>query len=123
MVNSNPYATPNDANGNVPTTTNRARWSTSGFMVSVTFALLYSVVLAMSLYEYANAANGYPTADYVRHGIASALFLAICLSAARGFWNGHTYARWLLVVSPVLLIIFVLPGLNAVLNYVANIVS
>jgi hypothetical protein len=95
-------------------------WSAMGFVAALSIGLLYAVVVAMSLYEISRAPNDVRHVGYVRHGIASLLFVAICLFTARGFWTGRSYARWSLIFSPALLIVFVHPGLNVVWNFLLN---
>jgi chromate transport protein ChrA len=118
-MNKNPYATPSHTQTATSTAVESPRRG-FGIVCAAVLAVLYAVVLAMSVYEYLSAPGGFSTLGYVRHGIASAMFVLICCAAIRALWMERTHARWLLAISPILICVFVYPGLNNVCNSVAE---
>ncbi|MEM9368699.1 MAG: hypothetical protein AAGD07_22130, partial [Planctomycetota bacterium] len=74
----NPFAPPPDSQSTVPETDAGSPRSVLGIFCSSVLALVYATVLAMSIYEYANAPKNLSKVGYMRHGVASAAFVLIC---------------------------------------------
>lgn len=92
------------------------RWA--GVFLSALMGCIYVVVLGAAIYEYFRASSGALTTDYVRTGIASAIFAIVSFSATTCFLLRKPIAQWMFYASPLLLIAFVYPGLNAIWNFV-----
>ncbi len=81
---------------------------------------IYVIVLVAALYEYVRTKPPLLTTDYVRTAVASAAFALLSFTATILFVRRNRMAKWLLIASPTLLIVFFYPGLNPVCNFVSR---
>ena len=79
---------------------------------------LYLFIFGVSIYEYVQSTPPLLTTDYVRTAIASAAFAALSFTATIFYLKRMPIGHWFLCLSPMLLVIFLFPGLNAVWNSV-----
>lgn len=79
---------------------------------------LYVFIFGASIYEYVHSTPPLSTADYVRTAIVSAAFATLSFMATIFYLKRMPIGHWLLCLSPMLLVVFVFPGLNTIWNAV-----
>ena len=80
------------------------------------FIPLYVMVFTASALEllWCNDVMARGARDYWLHGIASLVFLGICGASLLTSRKGQPSAIWLIIASPLLLLVLMYPGLNVV---------
>jgi hypothetical protein len=96
------------------------RFRAAGITVGAILGSLYLFIFAASIYEYVQSTPPLSTTDYVRTAIASAAFAVLSFAATIFYLKRMPIGRWFLCLSPVLLFVFVSPGLNTVWNSVGR---
>jgi hypothetical protein len=94
------------------------RFRAAGIIVGAILGSLYLFIFGVSIYEYVQSTPPLLTTDYVRTAIASAAFAALSFTATIFYLKRMPIGHWFLCLSPMLLVIFLFPGLNAVWNSV-----
>ncbi len=122
MSSSNPYTPPFSDSDSRPISSAGRKVHWAGVFISGFIGIAYCLVACISIYEYVCAADHRFTIDYVRTGIASAVFALLSFAATISLLRRHQTAKWLLLVSPTLLVVFVYPGLNTIWNFVTRVV-
>jgi len=79
---------------------------------------LYLFIFGVSIYEYVHSTPPLLATDYVRTAIASAAFATMSFMATIFYLKLMPIGHWFLCLSPILLFVFVFPGLNTVWNSV-----
>ncbi len=120
MNSNNPYSppigvpSPHGESGAV------VRFRAASIVVSAMLGSLYVFVFGASIYEYAYTTPPNSTTDYVRTAIASAAFATLSFAATIFYLKRMRIGQWFLCLSPILLVVFVFPGLNAVWDSVGR---
>ncbi len=99
------------------------RFRAVGILVSALLGSLYVFVFGASIYEYIYNTPPQLTTDYVRTAIVSAAFAALSFSATIFYLKGMRIGHWFLCLSPMLLAVFVFPGLNSVWDFVGRLLG
>ncbi len=81
---------------------------------------LYVFIFGASIYEYVHSTGSLSTTDYVRTAIVSAAFATLSFAATIFYLKRMAIGLWFLCLSPMLLVVFVFPGLNTVWNSVGR---
>ncbi len=89
---------------------------TAGIAIGAILGSLYAVIFGASIYEYVHSTPPQLTTDYVRTAIVSVAFAILSFTATICCLKRIRIGHWLLLLSPMLLIVFVFPGLNTVWN-------
>ena len=120
MDSNNPYSPPIG----VPSPHSESRafigFRAIGIAVGAILGSLYLFIFGVSIYEYVHSTPPLSTTDYVRTAIASAAFATLSFAATIFYLKRMPIGRWFLCLSPILLAVFVFPGLNAVWNSVGR---
>jgi hypothetical protein len=99
------------------------RFRVPGITVSAILGFLYVFIFGASIYEYVHATPPLSTTDYFRTAIASAAFATLSFAATFSYLKHMRIGHWLLCLSPMLLVVFVFPGLNSVWNSVGRLLG
>jgi hypothetical protein len=120
MDSSNPYSPPNCVSS--PHSESRAliRFRAAGMTVGAILSSLYLFIFGVSIYEYAQSTPPLSSRDYVRTATASAAFAMLSIAATIFYVKRMPIGRWFLCLSPMLLVVFVFPGLNTLWNSVGR---
>jgi hypothetical protein len=96
------------------------RFRAVGIAVGAILGSLYLFIFGVSIYEYVRSTPPRSTTGYVRTAIASATFTTLSFAATIFYLKRMPIGRWFLCLSPMLLFVFVFPGLNTVWNFVGR---
>lgn len=96
------------------------RFRAAGITVGAILGSLYLFIFGVSIYEYVHSTPPLLTTDYVRTAIASATFATLSFTATIFYLKRLPFGHWILCLSPILLVVFVYPGLNTVWNSVGS---
>ncbi len=120
MDSNNPYSPPIGVSSSHGESGAVIRFRAASIVVSAILGSIYVFVFGASIYEYAHTTPPSSTTDYVRTAIASAAFATLSFAATIFYLKRLRIGHWFLCVSPLLLAVFVFPGLNAVWNSVGR---
>ena len=120
MNSTNPYTPPfsKSHSRQTPNATRETYWV--AIVASAFIGSIYVLILVAAIYEYVRATPPLLTTDYVRTAIASTIFALLSFTTTILFVRKKRIAKWLLIASPTLLIVFFYPGLNPVCNFVSR---
>lgn len=118
MNSTNPYSPPICALPSFHKSRALHKYRTVGIVASVLFGSIYVVIAGASIYEYVRSSPPLLTTDYVRTASASVAFAVLSFTATVCFLKRSRIGHLLLLMSPMLLMVFVFPGLNTVWNFV-----
>lgn len=96
------------------------RFRTAGIALGAIIGSLYAFIFGASMYEFARSTPTQSITDYVRTAIVSVAFAILSFTATICYLKRLRIGRWLLLLSPTLLIVFIFPGLNTVWNFVGR---
>jgi hypothetical protein len=96
------------------------RFRAAGIAVGAILGSLYVFICGASIYEYVHSTPPVSTTDYVRTAIVSAAFATLSFTATIFYLKRMPIGHWFLCLSPMLLVVFVFPGLNTVWNSVGR---